>query len=111
MEILQRSGFLTMRKINSQILFILNSIKRLGDTLKKDEVLATIESVKAAADVNSPISGKITEVNESLTDTPETLNDDPYEKGWLYTVELDNPSELDDLLDAYEYDAFCESRH
>ena len=85
--------------------------KEPGDKLKKDEILATIESVKAAADVNSPISGKISEVNESLTDNPETLNKDPYEKGWLYKVELDDPSELNALLDASEYDTFCESRH
>ena len=85
--------------------------KEIGDKLEKSQILATIESVKAAADVNSPISGKITDVNEKLSDSPETLNKDPYEKGWLYKVELEDPSELNILLEASEYDIFCESRH
>ena len=85
--------------------------KEPGEMLEKDQILATIESVKAAADVNSPINGKIIEVNEQLSDSPETLNKDPYEKGWLYKVALKDPSELNTLLDASEYDTFCESRH
>jgi len=85
--------------------------KEAGESIEKGQILATIESVKAAADVNSPISGKVLEVNESLSDTPEVLNEDPYENGWLYKVEFSNPSELDDLLDAEGYDKFCESRH
>jgi len=85
--------------------------KEAGESIEKDQILVTIESVKAAADVKSPVSGKIIEVNESLSDAPETLNEDPYEKGWLYKVELNDLSELDDLLDAKAYDEFCESRH
>jgi len=85
--------------------------KEAGESIEKDQILVTIESVKAAADVKSPVSGKIIEVNESLSDTPETLNEDPYENGWLYKVELNDLSELDDLLDAKAYDEFCESRH
>jgi len=52
--------------------------KEAGESIEKGKILATIESVKAAADVNSPISGKVLEVNESLSDTPEILNEDPY---------------------------------
>jgi len=85
--------------------------KEPGESIEKDQVLVTIESVKAAADVKSPVSGKIIEINESLSDTPETLNEDPYENGWLCKIELDNLSELDDLMDAKAYDEFCESRH
>jgi glycine cleavage system H protein len=85
--------------------------KETGESIEKGQILATIESVKAASDVNSPISGKVIEVNESLSDTPETLNEDPYEKGWLYKIELNNPSELDELFDAKGYEDFCESRH
>ena len=85
--------------------------KEVGESIEKDQILATIESVKAAADVNSPINGKVLEVNESLSDTPEILNEDPYGNGWLYKVEFNNLSELDDLLDAKGYDEFCESRH
>lgn len=85
--------------------------KEAGESIDKGEALVTIESVKAAAEVNSPISGKVIEVNESLSDTPEVLNEDPYENGWLFKVEFNNPSELDKLFDAKGYDVFCESRH
>ncbi len=81
------------------------------DQVAKGEALVTIESVKAAADANSPVSGKVLEVNEALSDVPETLNDDPYEKGWLYKIELSDPSELNDLMDAAAYVKFCEGRH
>ena len=85
--------------------------KEPGESIEKGQVLAIIESVKAAADVNSPISGKVIEVNESLSDTPEVLNEDPYENGWLFKVDLNNPSELDELYDVKGYDDLCESRH
>ena len=85
--------------------------KEVGDSVEKGQVLATIESVKAAADVICPISCKVVEVHESLLDTPELLNDDPYEDGWLFSVELIKLSELDELFDSKEYDVFCESRH
>jgi len=85
--------------------------KEPGESIERDQVLVTIESVKAAADVKSPVSGKVIEINESLSDTPETLNEDPYENGWLCKIELDNLSELDDLMNAKAYDEFCESRH
>ena len=85
--------------------------KEAGESVEKGQILSTIESVKAAADVNSPISGMVLEVNESLSDTPEVLNEDPYENGWLYKVEFNNPSELDNLFNAKGYDEFCESRH
>lgn len=81
------------------------------DQVGKGDALATIESVKAAADVNCPVSGKVLEVNEGLSDIPETINDDPYEKGWLYKVDMSNVSELDDLMDAAAYTKYCEGRH
>jgi len=85
--------------------------KEAEESIEKGQILATIESVKAAADVNSPISGKVLEVNESLSDTPEVLNEDPYENGWLFKVKFNNPSEIDELFEAKGYDEFCESRH
>jgi len=94
----------------SDIVFIEFNLET-GDQVKKGEALATIESVKAAADVNAPISGEILEVNEGLSDIPETINTDPYEKGWLYKVELSDPSELTTLMDASAYIQFCEGRH
>jgi glycine cleavage system H protein len=85
--------------------------KEPGDSLIKGEVISTIESVKAAADVISPVGGKIVKVNESLAVNPEVLNSDPYVEGWLYEVELESTSDLDDLFEASDYDNFCESRH
>lgn len=81
-----------------------------GDTIKKDDTLATIESVKAAGDVNSPVSGKVIEINESLVDHPEFLNDDPYEKAWMLKVEISEMSEVDQLMSAADYKKYCEER-
>lgn len=93
----------------SDIVFI-EFNREIDDAVGKGDALATVESVKAAADVNSPVSGKVLEVNEGLSDIPETINDDPYEKGWLYKIELSNPDEIKDLMDAKSYDEFCEGR-
>ena len=81
-----------------------------GQAVKKGEIIATIESVKAAADVNSPVGGVLKEVNEELVDTPELLNSDPFVKGWMVKIEMDSPTDTDDLLTSKDYDTFCESR-
>jgi len=81
-----------------------------SDTVKVGATLATIESVKAAAEVVFPVSGTIIEVNEKLPGTPETLNTEPYGKGWLCKVKLSKPEELDSLLDAKAYEAYCQDR-
>jgi len=81
-----------------------------GDTVKIGATLATIESVKAAAEVVFPVSGTIIEVNEKLPGTPETLNEEPYGKGWLCKVKMTKPEELDSLLDAKAYEAYCQDR-
>ena len=81
-----------------------------GDTVKKGSGIATIESVKAAADVNTPASGTVIAINEELDDEPERLNSDPYESGWMVKIKLDDPSELDDLMTAEEYEAYNEER-
>ncbi|MBG0787792.1 MAG: glycine cleavage system protein GcvH [Anaerolineaceae bacterium] len=81
-----------------------------GDTVSKGDTVATVESVKAAADVNFPADGEIIEVNEAVVENPETLNSDPYDKGWLLKMKLSDPSQLDDLMDADAYDAYNESR-
>jgi glycine cleavage system H protein len=93
----------------SDIVFI-EFLKEPGDQVKQGEIFATIESVKAAADVNSPISGTVKEINESLMDTPELLNSNPFDKAWMGVIELEDEKELDNLMDAGEYDSFCESR-
>jgi glycine cleavage system H protein len=82
----------------------------VGDTLEKNAIIATIESVKAAADVKSSVSGKVIEINEALADTPELINSDPYGAAWMIKVELANPQEAEALMDAEAYAAFCETR-
>lgn len=76
-----------------------------GDEVSKGDSCATIESVKAAADVYMPVSGKVIAVNEALPDTPELVNSEPYGGAWMVKVELSDPSELDGLLDAGAYQA------
>jgi len=65
--------------------------------------ITEIESTKSTSSVISPISGRIIEVNEELSETPEIINEDPYGKGWIAVFELDNPEEIDDLMDASDY--------
>lgn len=76
-----------------------------GTSVTKDEPYAEIESVKAVSDVIAPMSGEIVAVNEALSDSPETVNTDPYGNGWLVRVRLTNPSEADSLMDAASYEA------
>ena len=75
-----------------------------GTEFKKGETFATVESVKAASEIYMPVSGKILEVNETIADAPETLNEDCYEKGWLVKIEpTGDDSELADLLEYEDY--------
>jgi glycine cleavage system H protein len=77
----------------------------VGKTVRAGDPYAEVESVKAVSDVIAPLSGEIVEVNEALSDDPEAINDDPYEKGWMVKVRLSDPSEADGLLDAAAYEA------
>ncbi|HHV60615.1 MAG TPA: glycine cleavage system protein GcvH [Clostridiaceae bacterium] len=70
------------------------------------DAFAVVESVKAAADVYSPVSGVVLEVNEELLDAPERINEDPYES-WIALIELSDPDEVEELMDAVEYEKFC----
>ena len=81
-----------------------------GESVKKNTTCATVESVKAAADVNLPVSGKVLEVNESLSSTPEVINSDPYGKAWMVKVELTNASEIAEFMDAKAYETYCQGR-
>lgn len=74
-----------------------------GESFKKGDVVASIEAVKTVADVFLPVSGTITELNESLNDAPETVNQDAFGNGWMFKVEMSDESELDDLLSAERY--------
>jgi glycine cleavage system H protein len=75
----------------------------VGSTVTADEFYAEVESVKAVSDVIAPLSGEIVEVNTALADTPETINDEPYEGGWMVKVKLSDRSELERLLDRDAY--------
>lgn len=75
----------------------------IGRNVKAAEECAVVESVKAASDVYSPLSGEIVEVNEALNDNPDTVNKDPYGRGWLFRLKPQNMGELDTLLDAEAY--------
>jgi len=78
-------------------------IETVGEKLSKEEIFGTIEAVKTVSDVFMPMSGEILEKNESLDESPETINKDPYGKGWMIKVQISDPSEFDELLNAAEY--------
>lgn len=73
-----------------------------------DTEMAEIESTKASSPVIAPVSGTIVEVNEELVDHPELINEDPYGKGWIAVIEMDDPTELEDLMDYEEYESYLE---
>jgi len=75
------------------------------DEVRAGDSCATVESVKAAADVYLPVSGKVITINESLADSPETINSDPYGSAWMVKIELSDPAELDQLMSAETYQA------
>ncbi len=75
----------------------------VGEAVSKGDSCATLESVKAAADVYMPVGGVVSDINEGLPDTPETVNSDPYGDAWLVKIKIGDPSELDALLDPAAY--------
>ena len=82
-------------------------IQTEGEELEAGEVFGAIEAVKTVADGLMPVSGKVIEVNADLEGAPESVNSDPYGAGWMIKVEMSNPAELEDLLDAEAYNAIC----
>ena len=80
----------------------------IGKTLDAEEESAIVESVKAASDVYSPLSGEVIEVNEKLLDEPEIVNGSPYEDGWFFKIRLDDGSEFENLMTEEEYTNSCE---
>ncbi len=83
-------------------------LPQVGKVVKKAEAFMSVESVKAASDIYAPVSGKIVEVNEKLSNQPELINKDAEGEGWLVKIEMSDPSELSDLLDEESYRKFCE---
>ena len=78
-------------------------IETVGELLKADEVFGTVEAVKTVSDLFLPVEGEILELNEDLETTPEDVNNDPYEKGWMIKMKVTNPSDLDNLLTPDDY--------
>ena len=78
-------------------------LPEVGTTAKANEQIAVVESVKAASDIYSPVSGEILAINEELEGSPELVNSDPYGAGWLFRIKLDDAGELANLLDAEGY--------
>src|SRR6185436_19322087 len=76
---------------------------KVGDRLKQGDSFGSVESVKAVSDIYSPVSGEVTEINQSLHETPERLNSDPHGSAWLIKLRLSDPQELQNLLSAADY--------
>ncbi len=87
-----------------KIVFV--ELPEAGREVQKGENIVVLESVKTIADVYAPVGGTIAAVNEELLDTPELINEDPYQSGWIVTISPDNPGELEQLMSREEYESF-----
>jgi len=79
-------------------------IETLGETLNQGDIFGTIEAVKTVSDLFLPIDAEVVEVNEAIVENPETINQDPYEKGWIAKIRILNPEQLNGLLSANDYE-------
>jgi glycine cleavage system H protein len=87
-----------------EIVFL--DINTEGETLAQNEVFGSVEAVKTVSDLNMPVSGEVLEINETINDQPELVNNDPYGEGWMIKISVANHEELNNLLDAEGYQAF-----
>lgn len=85
-------------------------LPEVGEKIVKDDPFGAVESVKAVSDIFAPVSGTVTEVNDTLPDGPETINDDPYGDGWMIKVEMSDKDDLKDLMSAEEYAEYLEQQ-
>ena len=92
----------------SDIVYV--ELPEVGDSIGAGETFGVVESVKAASDLYSPLSGEVAAANEDILDVPETLNSDPYGDGWMVKIKLSDPAELNGMMDAAAYTAYCEER-
>jgi glycine cleavage system H protein len=92
----------------SDIVFL--ELPEEGESFDKGESFGVVESVKAAADLYMPVAGEIVAVNEDLLDEPEVVNQDPYGEAWLVRIKIADKSQLDELMDAEAYRAYCDER-
>ena len=84
-------------------------LPKVGATLSQSQKLGEVESVKSVSDVFSPVSGEVVAVNQAVVDSPELVNEDPYEKGWLVRVKPSQQADMDALMTAADYESFLES--
>jgi len=85
----------------TDIVFV--ELPEIGKTVKKGDELCVVESVKSVSEIYAPVGGKVVGVNKKLEDEPEQINNSPYDDGWLVEIEIENKSEIDELLDADSY--------
>ncbi len=83
-------------------------LPEVGATFNVNEAFGSVESVKAVSEVYMPVSGEVVEINESLLDAPEKINDDPYGEGWIIRIRLGDPTELETLMSSQEYSQYVE---
>jgi len=81
----------------------------VGTIVTANEPFGSVDSVKAVSDLMSPVTGEVVEVNEGLEESPELINQEPYGNGWIIVVKMEDPSELNDLMDSEEYERFIEA--
>lgn len=86
-----------------EIVFV--DINTEGETLGQGEVFGSVEAVKTVSDLNMPVEGEVLEINETINDQPELVNNDPYGEGWMIKISVANPDDLNNLLDAAGYQA------
>lgn len=86
-----------------EIVFV--DVDSVGETIEQGAVFGSVEAVKTVSDLNMPATGEVLEFNEALNDQPELVNNDPYGEGWMVKITVNNPAELDNLLDAEGYKA------
>ena len=86
-----------------EIVFV--DINTEGETVAQGDVFGSVEAVKTVSDLNMPVKGEVLEVNETINDQPELVNNDPYGEGWMIKISIANPAELETLLDAEAYQA------
>jgi glycine cleavage system H protein len=92
----------------SDIVYV--ELPAIGDSFNKGDAYASVESVKAAAEVYLPVGGTVTAINDALSTTPETLNSDPHGAGWIIKFTVSDPAEADSLMDAAAYEKYVEER-
>ena len=93
------------QKLLGDLVFV--ELPEIGTQIEAEAECAVVESVKAASDVYSPVTGEVIDINAGLADAPEIINEDPYDSGWMFRVRLSDPDELETLMDADAYIELC----